>query len=371
MGSNGRPSILIVDDDRALARACAFHFNHAGWKARMVFSGDHAVQALKHFRDFQVILLDMRMPGKDGFATLKEIRDICPQCCVVFFTGYGDMDSAVQAVNEGAASMVLKGAKSENLLLQVSNIHRQHQERLERQRDKEEALRLVATLAFGMAHQIKNRLAAAGSALFMLHAAGAKYEAFSGLEQLFERLQQTLDLAELAVSRLLRFGHLKELNPRAVKIDLALAEAENIARRRHQDQGYAAKIDIQHSVPKDIRVLADANFLPEVLECVLDNAIEATRDRPHPRIIVRAERLEELVEVTIADNGPGFSDDWLKHGPRPFRTAKTGTNIGFALVFAREFVRRSGGDIQFDNLSNGGARVTLQLPEAKVMTEPR
>lgn len=99
--------ILIVDDEPAI-----------GWSLREVLSDDgHAVEvassveaALETCARFtpDVMLLDVRLPGRDGIAALPEFRALVPEAPVVVMTAFGDLDTAVRAVKAGAFDYLVK-----------------------------------------------------------------------------------------------------------------------------------------------------------------------------------------------------------------------------------------------------------------------
>ncbi|MDM8126767.1 response regulator transcription factor [Mediterraneibacter glycyrrhizinilyticus] len=67
--------ILIVEDDRLLAEAVSDYFTGKGWKTDVVYDGDSAVETVER-KSYQMILLDVMLPGRDGFYVCRKIREM-------------------------------------------------------------------------------------------------------------------------------------------------------------------------------------------------------------------------------------------------------------------------------------------------------
>jgi len=87
------PSILIVDDDEAVRRSFTRVLGGAHCRTASAVDGEEALRALARER-FDVVLLDLRMPGAGGIAVLKSIKARWPESEVVVVTGYPSVDTA-------------------------------------------------------------------------------------------------------------------------------------------------------------------------------------------------------------------------------------------------------------------------------------
>ena len=104
---NQRPRLLVVDDDRAILTLIGTIALAEGFDVATTVDGEDAMQQLR-LRPADLVLLDLRMPGVTGLDVLRAIRDIRPKCKVVLMTGFGTIDSAVQAVKLGALDYLTK-----------------------------------------------------------------------------------------------------------------------------------------------------------------------------------------------------------------------------------------------------------------------
>jgi DNA-binding NtrC family response regulator len=104
---NPKPNILIVDDEEVVRRSFSRVLDGAHWRTASAAGGEQALSALARER-FDVVLLDLRMPGGDGLAVLKAIKEKWPESEVVVVTGYPSIESAKEAVRLGAYDYLAK-----------------------------------------------------------------------------------------------------------------------------------------------------------------------------------------------------------------------------------------------------------------------
>jgi CheY-like chemotaxis protein len=104
-----RKRILVVDDERHMRRLLQFTLEKTGSEVVLVGSGDEALQSLREGR-FDLILLDLVMPGMDGFATAREIRrdPACNDVPIIMLTSRGQPEMREVATELGIASFFTK-----------------------------------------------------------------------------------------------------------------------------------------------------------------------------------------------------------------------------------------------------------------------
>lgn len=102
-----RPSILIVDDEEVVRRSYSRVLSGAHCHTESAVNGDEALRALAR-APFDVVLLDLRMPGQDGITVLKAIKQRWPESEVVVITGYPSVETAKEAVRLGACEYLAK-----------------------------------------------------------------------------------------------------------------------------------------------------------------------------------------------------------------------------------------------------------------------
>jgi two-component system response regulator HydG len=102
-----QPSILIVDDEYAVQESLKVWFQKSGYAARGVGSGEEALQVLEE-DPYDLVFLDIMMPGMNGLEALRHIKQNYPATLVVMMTAYASIESAVEAMKEGASDYLLK-----------------------------------------------------------------------------------------------------------------------------------------------------------------------------------------------------------------------------------------------------------------------
>jgi two-component system nitrogen regulation response regulator NtrX len=121
-----RPSVLIVDDEAGVRSALSGVLRDEGFEVEAVPSGEACLE-IAPGRHFDVILLDVWLPGIDGLLTLSRLRDRHVDAAVVVISGHGNIESAVRAVKMGAFDFVEKPLSIDKTLHVVRNALRQRQ----------------------------------------------------------------------------------------------------------------------------------------------------------------------------------------------------------------------------------------------------
>ncbi len=137
MGTRAR--VLVVDDDPGIRDACFQALSREGYEVEMAGTAEEAKKYISDY-EFDVILLDLKLPKVEGLELLKEIREEDPQAQVIVITAYGTIQVAVSAMKLGAADFLQKPFSPQELRLAVSKA-------LEKKRLTLENIYLKRTLA--------------------------------------------------------------------------------------------------------------------------------------------------------------------------------------------------------------------------------
>jgi DNA-binding NtrC family response regulator len=106
--------VLIAEDDEAMARLLAELCEAEGVKAQVVADGNAAAEALAA-HEIDLLLTDLRLPGRDGLSLLQLARQLQPAAAVVLITGYASAADAVRAFQQGVADVILKPFTTEQI----------------------------------------------------------------------------------------------------------------------------------------------------------------------------------------------------------------------------------------------------------------
>jgi len=129
--------VLIVDDEGEFVETIVKRLRDRGLEAEGALSGQDAL-ALLDEREFDVCVLDYRMPGMDGIETLRHKKKKKPRMEVIMLTGHGSVESGIQGLQLGAYNYVMKPAPLKDLLHQMEQAY-------ERKLIEEERLRELDT----------------------------------------------------------------------------------------------------------------------------------------------------------------------------------------------------------------------------------
>jgi DNA-binding NtrC family response regulator len=118
---DNKMSIMVVDDE-AIVRESLFHwFKKYGHVVEIASSGFEALEKLEKY-PFQLLFVDIKMPGMDGIELLEKVKTDYPDTLVIIITAYGSIDSAVSAMRIGATDYLLKPFKPDQLSLVMERI---------------------------------------------------------------------------------------------------------------------------------------------------------------------------------------------------------------------------------------------------------
>ncbi len=112
---------MIVDDERAIREACREVAQSLGFNTSVADSAEHAYRLLDT-QGIDVVLLDLKLPGAGGLEALHQIRERRPDAAVIVVTGYGTVQSAVQAMKNGAYDYVTKPFSMDELKLLLERV---------------------------------------------------------------------------------------------------------------------------------------------------------------------------------------------------------------------------------------------------------
>jgi two-component system sensor histidine kinase/response regulator len=354
--------ILVVDDQPANLRALAMLLSRAGYEVATADRGDDAL-AQAGERTPDLILLDMMMPGKDGFAVLAEIRQ-CPVLQgvpVVFLTAAQDRDLLLRAFDGGAVDYVTKPFLPEELLARVQ-AHlglKLARDRLERvARERQELVNLVA-------HDLKNPLTS------VLFASDVLRQDACRPERVPRYLEMIHGSARDALGYIRRYLETQSGRAKTAEAQSSVSLRETFAwlAERYELQFEGRGMHLLPSPPSDDAVVAiDPLVLRQVGENLLSNAMKYA---PGSSVELSARRgATGYWQVLVEDRGPGVPDERRRELFQPFmRLADNGTDDGLSnglgLSLARQILADHGAALWYEDRDGGGARFVVELAEAR------
>lgn len=113
--------ILVIDDEGVICDGCRLVLTDKGYCVAHCLSGMEGLKAIQT-RDFDVILLDMKLADMDGMEILQVLQEKEPLPCVIVMTGYATLPNAVQAMKLGAADYLAKPFTDDELISTIEKV---------------------------------------------------------------------------------------------------------------------------------------------------------------------------------------------------------------------------------------------------------
>lgn len=128
-------TILVIEDEQTISRILAVYLQHAGYQVVQAYDGE---DALRYFNESSpnLVLLDVMLPGKDGWRILEEIRNISA-CPVIMLTALGDIDYRLKGLNQGADDYITKPFVGEEVVARVHAVLRRSANVLDTEKSKQ------------------------------------------------------------------------------------------------------------------------------------------------------------------------------------------------------------------------------------------
>lgn len=367
-------TLLIVDDDKWSRKSTADLLSPAGY---IIHQAEDGHEALAKFDALQpdLVLLDVMMPGLDGFEVCAEIKRRSPHAHipVMLLTALDNKREVVQGLKAGADDFLTKPVHGAELRARVANqiklraydqllrcqrdLARQEVEGLKAQLLHADRLATIGTFAAGVGHELSN----IGTVL-----SGLNY-ALSNDPELCdavpEDLRYSLGRVTEHVARharsILRFVRPDDPQPARVILRRSLSDVCDMLNLT----GKTRFVDCRLTGPEAVEVEAVPIHIEQVFLNLIGNAADALEGTKSGVIEVAVE-VGAAVIVTVTDNGPGMSRAVLDQIFQPFFTTKApGKGTGLGLTVVRQLVEAWGGDISFDSTPGQGTRVTVSFPK--------
>ncbi|MFH2125470.1 MAG: response regulator, partial [Pseudomonadota bacterium] len=319
--------LLVVDDERDFLESLAKRLTLRNYTVHIADNGPAALELLDSV-PIEVAVLDVRMPGMDGVATLKELKRRHPEVEVLMLTGHADLDGPLQGLQLGFFDYLTKPVDIERLTAKIqsalnrargraSDPGRTFSQKMKERMATADRLAVLGTLAASVAHEINNPLAVINDSTGYMQTVVAKadlpVETRQKLEMALGKSAAALDRARHISRRLLSFSRSTDSNAKLVDLSELAAEVIDLTKKpaQHMKVEVAARAEASN-----LSARLDPYKLRQVLLNLVVNAIQAQESGGKVEIIISGNDKEAV--ISVKDNGPGIPPENMERIFEPF-----------------------------------------------------
>ncbi len=364
--SNKQRTVLVVDDEPINIQLLQRKLEWDGIRVLTADNGQDCLDQAKAERP-DLILLDVMMPGMDGFEVCQKLRDeeATKAIPVIFVTAHNSKQGKLEGLEAGAVDYITKPIDLDETIARVRtqlNFLSINQENIDLTRRLGESRRAAAigALTQGIAHNLNNLL---GVVMGYLELAKANHKDP-------EKVLKNIARVETAGNRIV--GIIKQLSSVAFTTRLPLNEIpldellEGSLRRAKEDTSRDYAVTINNELDK-ATLKTNIEAFEDTLSKLIINAWESydtmnVEERPIV-LNVRHSQDGENLEFTLVDRGCGVDTEIEENMYEPFISTKNTVGVGMGLTVARHSIRTLGGEISIrSDKEKGETIVTFNHP---------
>ncbi len=363
--SNSQPHILIVDDDALSCQLLERVFKRENYLISKSESGEQALELLT-IESFDVVLLDVMLPGINGFEVLRTVRNTphLSNLPVILLTALKESDDIVEGLRMGANDYIVKPLNLDVIRARVATQIKLNRLLNERKQTIDELENLQETrLKFFrvVSHDLKAPLANFNMAETMLRDFVANDPTAL---QILDVLALTTETMQAVVDDFLDAMVVKsgQLNIQLERVPLKTVLSQAILQYKAMAANKKMKLDID-----DIKgaVLADRNYLVQAMNNLVSNAIKYSPFGSSIRIWTENE--EDYVQISVGDQGPGIPADehhllFTEFGKLSTRPTGDEGSTGMGLWIVKHLMALQNGEVGADFPPEGGSVFWVKLP---------
>jgi signal transduction histidine kinase len=373
--------ILVTDDEVATLKTLSAGLEDMGYRVTTALNGKEAL-ALIRKRGFNIIIADIKLPDISGLEILETAKELNPETAIIMITGHASIETAVDAINEGAYAYILKPVTMNELETTINNALReqrllienrelveslqQSNKRLEEaNRALEQVSQAKSDFTARMSHELRTPLnSIIGFSELMLDQVPGPVnkkqrqcleDILSSGRHLLGLIDQVLDLAKIESGK-------TELKLTEVALTEVIESLKTAMLPILTPRKQSLNIRVEEGLP---RVYADEAKLRQVFFNLLSNSSRFTPEGG--KIEIEAVRNGTSCRVSVVDNGIGIKKEDQMRIFEPFcqldnAPTRGGGGTGLGLAVVKQIVEKHGGHIWVESEYGKGSRFTFTLP---------
>jgi len=374
--------ILVTDDEVTMLKTLSAGLEDMGYRVTTASSGQEAL-TLVGKRSFDIVIADIKLPDISGLEVLETTKELNPETAVIMITGHASIETAVDAINEGAYAYILKpvaineleniinnALREQKLLIEnrklVENLQQSNKQLEEANRALEQVSQAKSEFMSKMSHELRtplNSIIGFSEVLLtkkMLPVDQATRDEFLtyihiSAKHLLNLINGILDLSKIESGRM-------TLEPSEFDLVTLLENVKMTVLPMLVNKKQTLQLEVSKEVST---IFADESKMKQIFLNLISNAHKFTQRRGKIKIVCGLER-PRLLYCSVIDNGIGINPQdqqriFKEFGQVTGSPKARGQGVGLGLSIAKRLVELHGGDIWV--VSEGrGSSFTFTIP---------
>ncbi len=374
-------TVLVADDDPDIVEVLSFFLEHDGYQVAKAYNGDEAIAILTREQP-DLVLLDVRMPGADGYTVCRHIKSN-PKTAfipVVIITRVRGLDSRMAGVEAGADDYLNKPVNEVELsarvrsLLRMKALHdaveeqKQHLEdavkertaQLETALEKLRSLdRLKSEIINNVSHELRTPLTQVKNAVDLIEGCTSPDE----MSALVSVAKQAAVRLEHLIKNIVELGSGLTMNLEPISVSESVYQSIVAMRAAHPLNGIQIEAVLENDLPQ---VYADRTGLVRVLQHLLDNAVKFSPNGGKIEIIAKNQS-DSYVWIGVRDHGVGIPPHELDNIFEQFyqvdgSSTRSYGGVGIGLSIVKLIVEGHGSEVHVTSEEGKGSTFSFTLP---------
>ena len=364
--NENKDTILVIDDELGPRESLRILFKHK-YNVITAEDGDKGIEIVKN-RKVDLIILDLRMPGKNGIETLAEIRKYNQNVPVIILTGYGDMETARKAMHYEAIEfmtkpfsvsemeeIVAKGIEKGKIKIETEKLREELillKEKLQKRINEIETFAVIGQTSSEILHEVNNLLTVIhGYIQLLMEEINSKKITLKYVEIIDKEIKRCKNIAKNILELTKEKPYIEDVNLNDLIRNLVEFLKES---KLCQNINFLIKIP---EVP--VIVKSNYNHLHQAILNIFLNSIQALQKNGIINVVI--EKTEDKGIILISDNGKGIPQNIIEKITQPYFTTKeTGTGIGLHLT--TKIINKYGGKFEIKSELNKGTEFKIIFP---------
>jgi two-component system sensor histidine kinase/response regulator len=363
------PIILVVDDNPKNLQIIALTLRELKYKLIIADGGQKAIELSDRYQ-VDLILLDVMMPGIDGFEVCRVIKSK-PQnngTPIIFLTALSEKANLVKGFELGAVDYITKPFNKEELISRIKThldlkFARDELQSVSNNLAESNAIKDKMFSVIG--HDLRSPV---GSIKMMLEFLLGNIDSYDiqKIKETISSLSKTTDEVFNLLENLLWWARSQSGNLVIIPENIQLSSLIRGLYYLNKESLSIKNIRFESAIDNECMVFSDMNMLKTVLRNLISNAIKFT---PQGGLItIAAIEDEDFVKIKVSDSGVGIAEENL---PKLFNEkqhfSSVGTNneagSGLGLILCKNFVQANNGKISAESISGKGSTFTIEIPK--------